>query len=169
MSWPPRFYALAFFSSFPTSSSSTKSPYILTSRHRALHRTVADAVQGLLARVSTDRPPGLLAYCRENGRVCPQPRRWQALWEALPERGRVGTSWEPPLVAAKLGRRPVVPMLLPIRQRKQRVRSLKRIGDERPALTVARTHDARRQILAEQRSHCDVDTVAHRRYTPSIT
>jgi hypothetical protein len=71
-------------------------------------------------------------------------------------------------VAAKVkwlfGRRPVVPMLLSMRQRKQWVRSLRRIGDERPALTVARTHDARRQILAEQRSHCDVDTVARCRH-----
>jgi hypothetical protein len=31
-------------------------------------------------------------------------------------------------------------------------------------LTVAHTHDARRQILAEQRSHCDVDTVARCRH-----
>jgi hypothetical protein len=41
-----------------------------------------------------DTVPALMAHCRENGWVCPQPQQWQALWEALPERRRVGTDWE---------------------------------------------------------------------------
>ena len=39
----------------------------------------------------------LIAYCRENGRVCPQPRRWNELWEILPNRRRIGDGWEPAL------------------------------------------------------------------------
>jgi len=40
---------------------------------------------------------GLIAYCRENGRVCPMPQRWNALWDLLPNRARVGAGWQPPL------------------------------------------------------------------------
>lgn len=39
----------------------------------------------------------LIDYCRENGRVCPQPKHWQALWEMLPKRRQIGGGWEPPL------------------------------------------------------------------------
>jgi hypothetical protein len=39
----------------------------------------------------------LIAYCRENSRICPVPERWDALWKMLPERRRVGGGWEPPL------------------------------------------------------------------------
>ena len=39
----------------------------------------------------------LLEYVRQNGRVCPQPRRWTELWEMLPNRRRIGGGWEPPL------------------------------------------------------------------------
>ena len=39
----------------------------------------------------------LIAYSRENSRICPMPDEWNALWELLPERGRVGGGWEPPL------------------------------------------------------------------------
>lgn len=39
----------------------------------------------------------LIAYCLKNNRVCPMPQRWNALWEMLPERKRVGGGWEPPL------------------------------------------------------------------------
>ena len=39
----------------------------------------------------------LIAYCRENSRVCPMPQRWNALWELLPNRTRVGGGWQPPL------------------------------------------------------------------------
>jgi hypothetical protein len=39
----------------------------------------------------------LIAYCRQNARVCPMPQRWNALWEMLPNRTRVGAGWQPPL------------------------------------------------------------------------
>ena len=40
---------------------------------------------------------GLLAFCRQHGRVCPMPRHWTALWELLPNRVRVGYGWRPGL------------------------------------------------------------------------
>ena len=39
----------------------------------------------------------LIAYCRENRRVCPQPDLWHELWEMLPNKEQQGVSWEPPL------------------------------------------------------------------------
>ena len=44
----------------------------------------------------------LLLYCRANGRVCPMPQLWNALWEMLPRRSREGLSWRPapPLILA---------------------------------------------------------------------
>ena len=39
----------------------------------------------------------LISFCRENGRVCPQPVPWQTLWEMLPGKKRVGLGWEPSL------------------------------------------------------------------------
>src|SRR5262249_33874015 len=44
----------------------------------------------------------LIAYCRENNRVCPLPKAWQQLREMLPDRRRVGDAWEPavPLILA---------------------------------------------------------------------
>lgn len=38
----------------------------------------------------------LVAYCRENNRVCPLPTHWNRLWEMLPNRKRVGAGWQPP-------------------------------------------------------------------------
>jgi hypothetical protein len=43
----------------------------------------------------------LLSYCRQNGRVCPQPKRWNDLFQMLPETRRKGLGWEPaPLILA---------------------------------------------------------------------
>jgi hypothetical protein len=39
----------------------------------------------------------LKEYVQSERRVCPQPQRWNELWEMLPERRRVGSGWEPPL------------------------------------------------------------------------
>jgi hypothetical protein len=37
----------------------------------------------------------LTSYCQQNGRVWPQPRLWQALYELLPERRQVGAGYIP--------------------------------------------------------------------------
>lgn len=44
----------------------------------------------------------LLEYVTANGRACPQPTHWNALWEMLPNRRRAGNEWEPalPLILA---------------------------------------------------------------------
>jgi hypothetical protein len=44
----------------------------------------------------------LIAYCRENNRVCPLPEAWHRLWEMLPDRRQSGAAWEPafPLILA---------------------------------------------------------------------
>jgi hypothetical protein len=44
----------------------------------------------------------LLEYVKANGRACPQPMCWNALWKMLPNRRRAGTGWEPalPLILA---------------------------------------------------------------------
>ena len=47
--------------------------------------------------MNTETPDSLLAYCRENERVCPQPSLWNDLWNMLPERQRIGSGWEPSL------------------------------------------------------------------------
>ena len=39
----------------------------------------------------------LITFCSRNGRVCPQPQKWNELWEMLPDRTRVGLGWKPPL------------------------------------------------------------------------
>jgi hypothetical protein len=39
----------------------------------------------------------LIAYCRQNNRVCPQPGRWNELWKILPDRKQIGAGWEPPV------------------------------------------------------------------------
>lgn len=46
---------------------------------------------------SIESVEGLVAFCRQNGRVCPMPRHWSALWELLPNRVRVGSGWRPAL------------------------------------------------------------------------
>ncbi len=50
----------------------------------------------------TETAINLVAYCRENKRVCPLPQLWNEFWETLPNRKRVGGSWEPslPLILA---------------------------------------------------------------------
>jgi hypothetical protein len=39
----------------------------------------------------------LIADASKDGRVCPQPKAWNCLWELLPDRRRIGVGWEPPL------------------------------------------------------------------------
>ena len=44
----------------------------------------------------------LIKYCKSNERICPMPDHWNQLWEMLPNRSRVGSSWKPslPLILA---------------------------------------------------------------------
>jgi hypothetical protein len=46
---------------------------------------------------NTEAVDRLTAYCRKNGRVCPQPDKWNQLWLQLPGRKRKGAGWEPSL------------------------------------------------------------------------
>jgi len=40
----------------------------------------------------------LLAYVTEHGKICPQPQRWNELWQLLPNRQRNSNGgWNPPL------------------------------------------------------------------------
>jgi hypothetical protein len=47
--------------------------------------------------MSDDKLTLLLEYVRAGGRVCPNPQEWQAMWEMLPDKQRVGSGWNPPL------------------------------------------------------------------------
>ena len=38
----------------------------------------------------------VLTEVQKNKRVCPQPQRWQQLFDMLPNKQRKGTGWEPP-------------------------------------------------------------------------
>lgn len=42
----------------------------------------------------TENAKSLVAYCRENGLVCPMPPHWNALWKLLPERRELDRGWE---------------------------------------------------------------------------
>jgi len=39
----------------------------------------------------------VLQQIDRDGRVCPQPNHWNAVWELLPDRQRQGAGWQPPL------------------------------------------------------------------------
>lgn len=39
----------------------------------------------------------VLHESQKNQRICPQPQKWQQLYELLPETRRNGLGWEPPL------------------------------------------------------------------------
>lgn len=38
----------------------------------------------------------LLAFVNSEKKVCPQPQKWNELWEMLPDKKRKGLGWEPP-------------------------------------------------------------------------
>lgn len=44
----------------------------------------------------------VLTEIQKNNRICPQPQRWQQLYELLPDRKYKGAGWEPalPLILA---------------------------------------------------------------------
>ena len=60
----------------------------------------------------------LLRYCGENGRVCPMPPQWKALWEMLPNRRRAGGGWELalPLILAAWHDTPALVKMLRLRE-----------------------------------------------------
>lgn len=37
------------------------------------------------------------AKVKERGWVCPQPQKWNEMWELLPDKSRNGPGWQPPL------------------------------------------------------------------------
>lgn len=39
----------------------------------------------------------VLTEVQKNNRVCPQPQRWQQLFDMLPNKQRKGAGWKPPL------------------------------------------------------------------------
>jgi hypothetical protein len=53
--------------------------------------------------VQSEKLAALLAYVQADGRICPQPQRWNELWEMLPDRKQKpsgGWSPPPPLILA---------------------------------------------------------------------
>jgi len=45
----------------------------------------------------TDSVADLLYFAASDRRVCPQPQRWNELWQMLPSRERKGDNWVPAL------------------------------------------------------------------------
>jgi O-antigen ligase len=41
-----------------------------------------------------DKLKDLLEYVKADGRICPKPPVWQALWEMFPDNKIVGSGWE---------------------------------------------------------------------------
>jgi hypothetical protein len=39
----------------------------------------------------------LIDFTKADGRICPQPQKWNEMWEMLPNRKRVDNGWQPPL------------------------------------------------------------------------
>ena len=74
----------------------------------------------------------LIAYSRENNRVCPQPTLWHQLWEMLPNPKQIGAGWEPalPLILAAWDETPAISKML-------------RLADH---IRWAETHDALEKI-----------------------
>lgn len=62
----------------------------------------------------SDTVESLVAYCRENNRVCPLPNLWKRLWEMLPNRVHVEAGWQPPLplILAAWHDTPAMPKML---------------------------------------------------------
>lgn len=60
----------------------------------------------------------VFAEVKRNNRVCPQPRRWQELYEMLPNKRSVGAGWEPalPLILGAWWDTPALPKMLRLRE-----------------------------------------------------
>jgi hypothetical protein len=44
-----------------------------------------------------DKLKDLLEYVKAEGRICPNPQEWNALWEMLPDKEQGSSGWEPPV------------------------------------------------------------------------
>jgi len=60
----------------------------------------------------------VLTEAQKHSRVCPQPQRWNELWEMLPDRKRKGGGWEPaaPLILAAWWDTPAVLKMVRLRE-----------------------------------------------------
>ena len=60
----------------------------------------------------------VMAEVQKNQRVCPQPQKWNQLYEMLPQRRRKGTGWEPslPLILAAWWDTPALPKMIRLRE-----------------------------------------------------
>ncbi len=60
----------------------------------------------------------VMVEARRNNRVCPQPARWQQLFDMLPEKKRSGAGWEPalPLLGAAWKDTPSIPKRMVFRE-----------------------------------------------------
>lgn len=56
----------------------------------------------------------LIEFSRSNGRICPQPNRWNEMYQLLPNTRRVGNGWEPapPLILAAWWDTPALPKMM---------------------------------------------------------
>lgn len=60
----------------------------------------------------------VLAEAQKNDRICPLPRRWQQLYEMLPDKRRLDGGWEPalPLILAAWHTTPTLLKMLRVRE-----------------------------------------------------
>jgi hypothetical protein len=60
----------------------------------------------------------VIMEAKKNDRVCPQPLRWQELYEILPEKRRKGMGWEPspPLILAAWWDAPALSKMMRLRE-----------------------------------------------------
>jgi hypothetical protein len=59
-----------------------------------------------------------IKLAQANNRVCPQPQRWNELYNLLPNRKRVGAGWEPslPLILAAWWDTPAISKIVRLRE-----------------------------------------------------
>lgn len=71
------------------------------------------AFEGVVATLEN-----VLALVQQNRRVCPQPQRWNELYQMLPGKKRKGAGWEPalPLILAAWWHTPAMSKALRLRE-----------------------------------------------------
>lgn len=60
----------------------------------------------------------VLAEIQKNNRVCPQPQKWQQLYEMLPNKKRIDSGWKPslPLILSALSDTPAISKIIRLRE-----------------------------------------------------